>query len=256
MRFTWYGTASLSLEHAGTRILLDPFYRMNPELPAIPAETYRGADAILLTHGHVDHLFDIPKIMTDDPDVPVFCTRTPFRTLMRQGVQPDRMRLIWPEQRFNVGCFHITVKQGRHVKFDLPYIAASTPGCIRNPGKAAWLISTGVTLPENGEIVIYEIECEGKLVTVMGSFGMDRATDYRAEPDVLVLPYNGSTRIPALADRPLRELQPKMVIYDHFDNAFPPLTRRMDVEAYDDRLRSEFPAIHTLIPQEREVYTI
>lgn len=256
MQIRWYGTASLAIESGETKLLLDPFLRLNDSLPGIPLTAYTGFDAILLTHGHVDHLLDVPKILRADERVPVYCTKTPRRTLIRKGVAADRIRMISPEETFAVGSIEVTVRQGRHVTFDLPYIAASTIPCIKKPGKAAWLISTGVTLPEMGEIVIYEIRCEGKLLTVMGSFGVDRKTDYTPEPDVLVLPYNGSTRIPALADAPLRAIRPKTVFFDHFDDAFPPLTRRMDVEAYEQRLNSDFPEIKTLIPVERRTYAL
>ena len=254
MKLTWFGTASLAMESGGTKLLLDPFFRMNKALAPIPMESFTGYDAILLTHGHVDHIYDVPKIAAADPHTPIYCTRAPQRSLMRMGVPAAQIRRIAPEQTFHVGAFTVTVRQGRHVRFNLPYIAASTPTCLRSPLKAATLIVSGVTLPQRGEIVIYEIRCEGKTFTVMGSFGMDDATGYTADPDVLVLPYNGSTNIPALANAPLRRLRPKTVVFDHYDDAFPPLTRRMDVEAYEARLNADFPEMRTLVPEERRAY--
>ena len=114
----------------------------------------------------------------------------------------------------------------------------------------------GVTLPEGGEIVIYEIRCDGKTVTVMGSFGVDGNTAYETEPDLLVLPYNGSMKIPKLADAPLRQIRPKKVFLDHFDDAFPPLTRRMDAEGYSGRLSRDFPQLAAVVPVEREAYEV
>lgn len=257
MQIQWFGTASLSLTAAdGTRLLLDPFFRMNDALLQIPLSAYTGYDAILLTHGHVDHILDVPRVLVADKDVPVYCTAAPKRSLVKMGVSPDRVRVIRPGARFAVGPFTVDVRQGRHVRFDLPYIAASAPQCMLRPVKAAKLISSGVTLPERGEIVIYEITCDGKRLTVMGSFGVDKRTAYTPNPDVLVLPYNGSTRIPALAEAPIRALQPKTVFFDHYDNAFPPLTRRMDVEGYEKRLNAAFPEIRTLVPQERRAYEV
>ena len=137
MKITWYGTASLALESSGgSRLLLDPFFRMNDALPRIPAQTFTGFDGILLTHGHVDHIYDVPKVAAADPSAPIYCTRAPRRSLIRMGVPAARIRLIAPEQRFTVGDFSVTVRQGRHVRFDLPYIAASAPQCFRAPVKA------------------------------------------------------------------------------------------------------------------------
>lgn len=255
MKITWFGTASLALEsNSGTRLLLDPFLRMNKRLKKIPLEDYTGFDAILLTHGHVDHIYHVPKVAAADKKVPIYCTAAPKRSLVKMGVESRRIHCIQPEDSFTVGDIEITARHGQHVRFNLPYIAASTPQCILQPVKAARLIASGVTLPERGEIVIFEIRCDGKTVTVMGSFGVDAKAKYHKKPDILVLPYNGSTNIPALAEAPLRSLQPKMVFFDHYDNAFPPLTRRMDVENYEKRLKREFPGLQTLIPEEQRAY--
>lgn len=256
MKITWFGTASLALESdSGTRILLDPFLRMNKRLQTIPLADYVGYDAILLTHGHVDHIYHVPKVAAADKNVPIYCTAAPARSLRIMGVDGSRIRRIRPDDSFSVGDIEITARHGRHVRFNLPYIAASTPQCMLRPVKAALLIASGVTLPERGEIVIFEIRCDGKTVTVMGSFGVDAKANYREKPDILVLPYNGSTNIPALAEAPLKSLQPKMVFFDHYDDAFPPLTRRMDVENYEKRLKKDFPGLQTLIPEEQRAYT-
>ncbi len=258
MKVTWFGTASLALESGDTKLLFDPFLRLNDRLlPLTPAD-YTGCNAILLTHGHVDHLLDVPKILDADRAVPVYCTRSPKKTLMKRGVAEDRIRLIAPGDRLEFGPFTVRVRHGRHVMFDPAYIGASfvqcvkIPQCVKNIPKALWLVSTGITMPESGEIVIYEIACEGKTMMLMGSYGVDRRVSYAKEPDIWFFPYNGSTRIPALAAAEIRELKPKTIFFDHFDDAFPPLTRRMDVEAYAEKLHREHPGIQTIIPREKE----
>ena len=252
MKITWFGTASIALESDDVKILFDPFLRLNRDLPTLLPEDYAGYDAILITHGHVDHMLDVPKILKTDRQVPVYCTKSPRRTLMRAGVPEKRIRTIAPGDTLTFGNFEILVHPGRHVMFDPAYIGASFPNCLKNIPKALWLVSTGVTMPESREIVIYEIRCEGKTMMLMGSYGIDKHVQYAKEPDIWFFPYNGSTRIPTLADPKIRELQPKAIFFDHFDDAFPPLTRRMDVEAYADRLQAEYPEIRTIIPQERE----
>ena len=54
---TFHGHACFVLEHGGARILFDPFLTGNPKAD-VEAAALPAIDAILLTHGHGDHLGD------------------------------------------------------------------------------------------------------------------------------------------------------------------------------------------------------
>ncbi|MEI7691559.1 MAG: metal-dependent hydrolase, partial [Actinomycetes bacterium] len=56
----YLGHSAFSIEHDGTKVLVDPFLTGNPQATADPAEI--EADAILITHGHADHLGDTAAI--------------------------------------------------------------------------------------------------------------------------------------------------------------------------------------------------
>ena len=56
MKITWYGTATIGIDDGKTRLLFDPFVRMNKRIETTPVEGFAGFDAVLVTHGHFDHI--------------------------------------------------------------------------------------------------------------------------------------------------------------------------------------------------------
>jgi L-ascorbate metabolism protein UlaG (beta-lactamase superfamily) len=60
MDIRFLGHAAFALEHDGTTVLIDPFLTGNPKAAASADEV--AADAVLLTHGHADHIGDTVAI--------------------------------------------------------------------------------------------------------------------------------------------------------------------------------------------------
>lgn len=58
VRITWLGHSTFRIvTPEGHSLLVDPFLAGNPKCP--PAEHHVACDAILLTHGHADHISDV-----------------------------------------------------------------------------------------------------------------------------------------------------------------------------------------------------
>ena len=60
MEIRYLGHSAIELTHEGTTVLVDPFLTGNPKAAATAEEV--DADAILLTHGHADHIGDTVAI--------------------------------------------------------------------------------------------------------------------------------------------------------------------------------------------------
>ncbi len=60
IKITWYGHATIGLEVDGHKLLVDPYFTGNPAV--ITKADNVGADYILVTHGHFDHVGDAAAI--------------------------------------------------------------------------------------------------------------------------------------------------------------------------------------------------
>ena len=257
MKVTWYGTASIGIEDGETKLLFDPFVRQKKKLKTTDIEDYAGADAILVTHGHFDHILDIPRIADYDKNVQIYCTKTPAETLQREKVPADRISVIKPGESFEIGKFKITPYQAKHIVFDAGYIISVIPKCVAMfPILFKQFFGWNMKMPENHEIVMYLIENDGKSVLLCGSFGTVDWVRYPENPDMFILANGGNVSIPELTRPFIESIRPKTVFVDHFDNAFPPLTRRIKVEKFADKMSEWHPEIKFIVPKELQTYEV
>lgn len=244
MKISWYGTASVVMESGNCRIVFDPFLGipMHESLcrRKLHAAKYRTADAVFVTHGHFDHILDIPKLYKNT-DVKIFATKTPCKTLMENGMERDKLQMIAPGVSFTLGDFKITAYQGRHCRYDVGVIlkTALKKDTLLHLKRICELMRINRRYAENGETLFFEIEAEGKRIQLMGSMGTDIDTEYPTGADVLILPFQG-TFDPAAAVAPIiMKLQPKMILLDHYDDSFPPLSSHIDTVSFTSKLMRE-----------------
>ena len=68
MKLTFLGHAGFQLETKGCTIVFDPFISPNPAASNIDVDAIE-CDFLVLTHGHADHVADVEKIASNNPNL-------------------------------------------------------------------------------------------------------------------------------------------------------------------------------------------
>ncbi len=244
MQITWFGTACIRIQTEESVLLFDPFVPWKGSPAPIHLSDFDAYPDIFITHGHFDHIESLPDIVKRNPDVKIYCTKTPYRTLVRAGIEKENLKKIAPYKQTVTGDVRIRTYPGKHADLE-------TDPKDRILDKR--LLSYGYNLPhaalanvlcrENREILLYEINAEGKRVLLLGSMNLpeekilqkdERSVSYPDRCDVLILPYVGYFDNLKQAKRILARLNPEKVILSHFDDTFPPLTRPVDTKEIEE----------------------
>ena len=119
---------------------------------------------------------------------------------------------------------------------------------LRYAGNLPFLYWANRIFKEAGQIVAFDIRAEKREILILGSLALDPEETYPENVDVLVLPYQGNNDLPSRAREVLSRIRPKSVILSHFDNAFPPMSRTVDLHPLKKLLENEFPQIKVVKP--------
>lgn len=251
MKITWFGTASLLVESENNQLLIDPFVclRGSENHPSIL--DFIETPDILLTHGHFDHIAVVPYIQ-EAHEANVYCTSLPAKTLEKNGAEADYISIIKPGCELSFGDISVEVLPGKHVKFDKALIRKTifNTRIFKYIYNVPFLIHSLLAYPEGGETVSYLIKANGKSILLLGSLGLDPNTTYPENVDMLVLPYQGTSNLVEEALKIIDIIKPRTVFLDHFDDAYPPVTSKVDTKGLKKALTEKYPELPVVKPTE------
>lgn len=257
MKLKWCGTATLILESGGSRLLIDPYMRRLSNDAPVHADEARSADAIFITHPHVDHFADIDEF--SEGRIPVYVSETGIKLAKKNGLDITPMRQIAAGDVITEAPFTVRALPAEHCRFDAatilrivfsPRTWTHVPRCVKLlRDKRRFEI-------DRRDVLAFHVSDGEKSVIIFGSAGMNNKAEYPVGADLLVYPFQGRRRIDKLLAETLDRLRPKAVTIDHFDDAFPPFTKRGNLSRFAPAVLCHAPNAKYFVPELNEWYEI
>ncbi len=255
---SWHGAAHYQIRYRDLRTLIDPLYsRLPGDRPHLEVgrDSLEQIDYLLLTHGHLDHSWDVPYLATKyDPVLyaPSECLRDVQREATRSG------------REFDMGSCH-ALDEVKGVRFDIadievtPYQIGSEQidfWFVRSMFLRPWLhwrpsaIPTGIrwlTHHVFGNCFAFHFRFPDRRRTMLYFGNLTTQVEEMAElerVDVLAIPYCPANRnwLPQ-SQYLIERFHPGVTLVHHFDNFMNPFTlsKYMNLDRYRSALRERCP---------------
>ncbi|MGB4270635.1 MAG: MBL fold metallo-hydrolase [Spirochaetota bacterium] len=256
MEIQWFGTASIKISSGNTSLHFDPFVSMNKSLQYALVDDYAGAKDVFITHGHFDHIYNIPQIWNLSKCT-IYCGVQVADVLMKQGVLPDYIQIIDHGQVVSIPPFVIKIYKSQHIRFDIPLIFKTliNKRMFQYYGNFKKIITLHKAMPA-GTVFAYEIICHDKSLLHFGSLNYSPSIDYPYKPTMLTLPFQGRYDINHYAIQFIKKFIPQSIFLHHFDDTFPPVSSQVDTTQFVEAVTKAFPQMTVVIPEYGIPYSV
>lgn len=140
------GHACVRLERDGTRLLVDPGVFAD-------ADVFDGADAVLITHEHIDHVVaeTLGAALAADEALQVWAPQAAVDALVGEGLSTERFHAVAGGDTVEVAGHEVVVHGEQHavIHADIPVIANVAyliDGVVLHPGDS-YTVPDGVDVP-------------------------------------------------------------------------------------------------------------
>lgn len=250
MKITWFTTASILIETEKEKLLFDPFIPLEGAENKVAVSDYGSGNKIFITHGHIDHLGSINQII-EEGNNHIFCTSTPANYLRTHMLNEKTVTVIKEGDLYNFQDAAVKVHRGKHIEYDRKLVRSTlfNPRIIKYWKNTIMLLKENGSFPENNETVTYEIKTKGKTIVLLGSLALPEGYTYPQNPDVLIMPYQGNSDLITPALHIIGTIKPKSVVLDHFDDAFPPISKTIETKGLEVEMGKRFPDVTIINPE-------
>jgi len=254
MEIQWLGTAGFRIQTRDACFLIDPYLSRNPDArpkQLLVPKDLAPASHIFISHGHFDHIMDIPAIARQT-GARVVCSPTAAHTLSDMGLDPAQIDTVDYEGfEMEFGSVKAKAFYSRHIRFDLRLLAST----LRKIGRGLpRIIPLFLNFP-CGQVLSWQIGLENRRIHFFGSGGstVKELEDLSKDPpDILLVPLQGHSDICARAVEYVRILKPALVIPQHQDDFFPPVSQRVDISPFVDQVQQSCPATQVRVMEVNE----
>ncbi|WP_326696448.1 MBL fold metallo-hydrolase [Streptomyces sp. NBC_01754] len=242
----WLGVAGWELSFAGRSVLFDPYLSRMPYAdkdgaldPALPLrlapeavehvaekELTGAPELILISHGHFDHLADVPHLLSrpgwDGRRIRTLCDTTSRHLLAALGTPAHRMADV------------VAVSGGDHLQFDGYSVEVFRSLHSRQQDYTSFAPGTLDAVPARprtlgdlveGRTLAFQVSVDGgPSVLLTGTSNVAERELVSARPDVAVIGMSGHAAVHGYPDRLLTALgSPPVLLPCHHDDMVTPL---------------------------------
>lgn len=159
MNLTWWGHASATVELAGVRVLTDPLLagrlgHLRRQVPAV-ADRVRGADVVVISHLHADHLH-LPSLRTVHADALIVVPRGALALLRRRAPDlAERATEVSPGDVIGHAGVEIAATRAHHDGHRWPGSRLQAPALgfvLHAQGRTAWFAGDTGLFPGLDEV--------------------------------------------------------------------------------------------------------